>query len=163
MTTACNGSVITFAPALAGTITLTTGQITIPPDLGTAGLRLSKIYQAGIQFNLPLKNRIAEADAARDLLQVRQAEARTQLLSNQVREQVQNALIALQTARSALNAATQSRIYQEQLVSAESLGEWIRGAGVVPKGIAVVVDEEWLPAFTRLRRGVHPGAAESRC
>ncbi len=96
-----------------------TGQTTIPSDLGTAGLRLSKIYQAGIQFNLPLKNHVAEADAARDLLQVRQAQARTQLLSNQVREQVQNALIALQTARSALNAATQSRIYQEQLVSAE--------------------------------------------
>ena len=96
-----------------------TGQITIPPDLGTAGLRLSRIYQAGIQFNLPLKNHVAEADAARDLLQVRQAQARTQLLSNQVREQVQNAVIALQTARSALNAATQSRIYQEQLVSAE--------------------------------------------
>ena len=41
------------------------------------------------------------------------------MLSNQIREQVQNALLALQTARSALNAATQSRIYQEQLVSAE--------------------------------------------
>lgn len=96
-----------------------TGQISIPPDLGTAGLRLSKIYQAGIQFNLPLKNHIAEADAARDLLQVRQAQARTQLLSNQIREQVQNAVIALQTARSALNAAAQSRTYQEQLVGAE--------------------------------------------
>ncbi len=66
-----------------------------------------------------MKNHIAEADAARDLLQVRQAQARTQLLSNQVREEVQNAVIALQTARSALNAATQSRVYQEQLVSAE--------------------------------------------
>jgi outer membrane protein len=96
-----------------------TGQITVPADIGTAGLRLSRIYQAGIQFNLPLKNHVAEADAARDLLQVRQAQARTQLLSNQVREQVQNAIIALQTARSALGAATQSRIYQEQLVSAE--------------------------------------------
>jgi outer membrane protein len=36
-----------------------------------------------------------------------------------VREQVENATIALQTARSALNAAIQSRIYQEQLLSAE--------------------------------------------
>lgn len=96
-----------------------TGQIVAPSDLGTAGLRLSRIYQAGIQFNLPLKNHVAEADAARDLLQVRQAQAKTQLLANQVREQVQNALIALQTARSALNAAIQSRVYQEQLVSAE--------------------------------------------
>jgi outer membrane protein TolC len=96
-----------------------TGLITAPTDLGVAGLRLSKIYQAGIQVNLPLKNRVAEADAARDLLQTRQAEAKTQLLANQVREQVENSVIALQTARSALNAATQSRIYQEQLLGAE--------------------------------------------
>jgi outer membrane protein len=96
-----------------------TGQIVAPANLGTAGLRQSRIYQAGIQLNLPLKNHIAQADAARDLLQVRQAEARTQLLANQVREQVENALIALQTARSALNAAIESRKYQEQLLSAE--------------------------------------------
>jgi outer membrane protein TolC len=50
---------------------------------------------------------------------VRQAEARTQQLANQVREDVENSVIALQTARSALNAAIQSRQYQEQLVSAE--------------------------------------------
>jgi outer membrane protein len=96
-----------------------TGAITAPTDLGVAGLRLSRIYQAGIQFNLPLKNQVAQADAARDLLQVRQAEARTQLLANQVREQVENSVVALQTARSALNAAIQSRQYQEVLVDAE--------------------------------------------
>lgn len=83
-----------------------TGLITAPFDLGVAGLRTSRIYQAGIQLNLPLKNRVAQADAARDLL--RQAEARTQLLANQVREQVQNSVIALETARSALNAASQA-------------------------------------------------------
>ncbi len=96
-----------------------TGLIGAPADLGISGLRTSKIYQAGIQLNLPLKNHVAEADAARDLLQVRQAQARTQLLANQVREQVENAVIALQTARSALNAAVESRHYQEQLVEAE--------------------------------------------
>jgi outer membrane protein TolC len=96
-----------------------TGAITAPTDLGVAGLRLSRIYQAGLQFNIPLKNQVAEADAARDLLQVRQAEARTQLLANQVREQVENSVVALQTARSALNAAIQSRQYQEVLVDAE--------------------------------------------
>ena len=79
--------------------------------MGVAGLRLSRIYQAGIQFNVPLKNHVAEADTARDLLQVREAEARTQLLANQVREQVENSLVALQTARSALNAAIHSRQY----------------------------------------------------
>ncbi len=96
-----------------------TGLIGAPADLSAAGLRTSKIYQAGIQLNLPLRNRVAEADAARDLLQVRQSQARTQLLANQVREQVENAVIALQTARSALNAAIESRRYQEQLVEAE--------------------------------------------
>lgn len=96
-----------------------TGLITAPTDLGVAGLRASRIYQAGVQFNLPLKNHVAEADAARDALAVRQAEARTQQLANQVREQVENSVIALQTAREALKAAIQSRQYQEQLVDAE--------------------------------------------
>ena len=96
-----------------------TGLISAPTDLGVAGLRTSRIYQAGIQFNLPLKNHVAEADAARDALQVRQAQARTQQLANEVREQVEASVIALETARSALNAAIQSRQYQEQLVDAE--------------------------------------------
>lgn len=99
--------------------TLGTGLITAPTDLGVAGLRTSRIYQAGIQFNLPLKNHVAEADAARDALAVRQAQARTQQLANEVREQVQSSVIALQTAREALNAAIESRQYQEQLVDAE--------------------------------------------
>jgi outer membrane protein TolC len=96
-----------------------TGLINAPTDLGVAGLRLSRIYQAGIQFNVPLLNRVAQADVARDRLAVREAQARTQLLANQVREQVENSVVALQTARSALNAAIQSRQYQEVLVAAE--------------------------------------------
>jgi outer membrane protein len=95
------------------------GLIRAPAALGVAGLRTSRIYQAGIQINLPLTNHLAQADAARDLLQLRQAQARTQFVANQVREDVENSLIALQTARSALNAAIQSRITQEQLVDAE--------------------------------------------
>jgi outer membrane protein len=96
-----------------------TALINAPSDLAFAGTRTSHIYQAGVQLNLPLRNRVAESDAARDVLQLRQAEARTHLLRNQVREQVENSVIALRTARSALNAATEARRYQEQLVSAE--------------------------------------------
>ncbi len=95
------------------------GLVPTPVDLSQAGLRTSRIYQAGIEFNLPLRNRVAEADAARDLLQLRQSEARTQRLGNEVREDVESSVIALQTARSALNAAIQSRKYQEQLFDAE--------------------------------------------
>jgi len=90
-----------------------------PADLTTPATRTSRVYQAGVQLNLPLRNRVAQADAARDVLQLRQAEARTHLLANQVREQVESSVIALRTARTALSAAIQARQYQEQLVSAE--------------------------------------------
>jgi outer membrane protein TolC len=96
-----------------------TGILNTPADLAVAGLHTSRIYQAGIQFNLPLANRVAQADAARDLVQLRQVQARTQRLANEVRESVENSLIALRTARSALDAAVESRKYQEQLVDAE--------------------------------------------
>lgn len=96
-----------------------TGALNTPADLSTAGLRTSHIYQAGIQFTIPVPNRVAQADAARDAIELKQAQARTQRLSNEVRESVENAYIALRTARTALDAAVQSRQYQEQLVGAE--------------------------------------------
>ncbi len=96
-----------------------TALINAPADLAIAGTRTSHIYQAGVQLNLPLRNRVAQSDAARDVLQLRQSQARTHLLENQVREQVENSVIALRTARSALSAAAEARQYQEQLVSAE--------------------------------------------
>ena len=96
-----------------------TAAIGAPSDLGTASSRTSHVYQAGLQLNLPLRNRVAESDAARDILQLRQAQARTHLLANQVREQVESSVIALRAARGALTAAARAREYQEQLVSAE--------------------------------------------
>ncbi len=90
-----------------------------PSDLDMAGLRTSRIYQAGLQFSLPIPNRVAEADAARDAIALKQTEARTQRLRNEVRESVEDAYIALRTARTALGAATEARKYQEQLVDAE--------------------------------------------
>jgi outer membrane protein TolC len=97
-----------------------TGELIAPPaDLGLAGLRTSRIYQAGIQFSVPIPNRVAQADAARDAIELKQAETRTQRLQNEVREDVENSYIALRTARTALDAAVQARKYQEQLVDAE--------------------------------------------
>jgi outer membrane protein TolC len=90
-----------------------------PADLAVAGLKTSQIYQAGIQFTIPVPNRVAQADAARDAIELRQAQTRTQRLQNEVREDVENSYIALRTARSALDAAIQARKYQEQLVDAE--------------------------------------------
>ncbi len=104
-----------------------TAQPTVPVNLALGGLRTSTIYQAGIQLSLPLRNRVATADAARDTIQLRQAQARTEKLSEQVREDVENAVIALQTAFQAYKAAVASRSYQEQLLETErdrlSVGE----------------------------------------
>ena len=102
------------SPAAAGT-----GAVTLPQNLALGGLRTSTIYQAGVQLTLPLRNRIAQADAARDTIQLRQATARTERFEDQVREEIENAVIALETAQAAYNAAVASRGYQQQLLDAE--------------------------------------------
>ena len=96
-----------------------TGLPTVPVNLALGGLRTSTIYQAGIQLTLPLRNRVAVADAARDTIQLRQAEARTEKLNEQIRQDVENAVIAVQTAFAAYKAAVSSRSYQEQLLETE--------------------------------------------
>jgi outer membrane protein len=96
-----------------------TGLATTPQDLALGGLRVSTIYQAGLQLTLPLRNRVAESDAARDTVQLRQVQARTEKLAAQVREDVETAVVALETAQAAYVAASQSRDYQAQLLDAE--------------------------------------------
>jgi outer membrane protein len=96
-----------------------TGLATNPVDLALGGLKVSTIYQAGVQVTLPLRNRVAESDAARDTVQLRQVQARTEKLAAQIREDVETAVVALQTAQAAYEAASQSRDYQAQLLDAE--------------------------------------------
>ncbi len=96
-----------------------TGVPTVPQELALGGLRTSTIYQAGVQLTLPVRNRIAASDAARDMIQVREAEARRIKLQQQVREEIENAVIAVETAFAAYTAATKSRDYQAILLQAE--------------------------------------------
>ena len=96
-----------------------TGQPTVPSGLAAGGLRTSTIYQAGVQLTLPLRNRVAASDAARDVVQLRQVEGRTEKLSQQIRVEIETAVVALQTAQAAYVAATASRQYQSQLLDAE--------------------------------------------
>jgi outer membrane protein TolC len=96
-----------------------TGLATTPQQLALGGLKVSTIYQAGVQVTLPLRNRVAESDAARDAVQLRQVQARTEKLAAQIREDVETAVVALQTAQAAYEAASQSRDYQAQLLDAE--------------------------------------------
>jgi outer membrane protein len=76
-------------------------------------------YGAGVQLNLPLRNRVAEADLARDQIQVRQQEVRLRQLQNQVRLEVEDALIAMRRARGSYEAAQQARALQQESLEAE--------------------------------------------
>ncbi len=117
-----------------------TGTTQVPAALTQGGLRLSTIYQGGVQLNLPLRNRIAQADAARDAIQLRQSQGRTAKLENDIRQQVENASVALETAHQAYAAAVQSRNYQQQLLQAE-IDKFAVGAST---NFMIVQDEAYL-------------------
>lgn len=96
-----------------------TGTPSIPQNLALGGLRTSTIFQGGIQLTLPVRNRLATSDAARDAIQLRESQARTTKLAQQVREEIENGVIAVQTAFAAYTAASKSRDLQSQLLDAE--------------------------------------------
>ncbi len=76
-------------------------------------------YSVGIQLNLPLRNRIAQADYEHDDILVRQWEVQFQQLQNQVRLEVEGAVLALTQARTAYEAAVESRTLQERSLNIE--------------------------------------------
>lgn len=76
-------------------------------------------YGVGIQLSLPLHNQVAEADYARDEIQLRQTEVRFQQLQNQIRLEVEAALTALKRSRAAYDAAVEARKLQEQSLAIE--------------------------------------------
>jgi outer membrane protein TolC len=87
--------------------------------LGQVFRRNYPTYSVGVQVTLPLRNRVAQADAVRDELQLRQAEIRRQQLEDQARLEVADAQVSMQQARAAYEAAVQSRILQEKSVAVE--------------------------------------------
>lgn len=103
--------------------TLTPGAALYPGGYGTALGQIFRnnfpTYAVGLQLSLPLRNRVAQADAVRDELQVRQSQLRRQQFEDQVRLEVADAYVAMQQARAAYEAAVQSRILQEQSVKVE--------------------------------------------
>jgi len=76
-------------------------------------------YFVGVQLNIPLRNRVAQSDLVRDEIQLRQAQVRRQQLENQVRLEVENALLNLQRARASYDAAVETRQLQEEALDAE--------------------------------------------
>jgi outer membrane protein TolC len=76
-------------------------------------------YTLGVQLNVPLRNRAAQADIANDTLRLRQQELQEQRQLNSIRVDVQNALIALQQARAQYQSAMKNRDLQQQTLDAE--------------------------------------------
>ena len=76
-------------------------------------------YGIGVQVTLPIRNRIAEADLARDEIQLKQSQIRVRQLQNQARLEVEDALIAMRRARASHEAAVQARVLQEESLAAE--------------------------------------------
>lgn len=76
-------------------------------------------YGVGLQLNLPIRNRIAQADVQRDELQFRQAQARLQQFRKQAELEVDDAIIGLQRARAAYDAAVKTRKLQAQALDTE--------------------------------------------
>jgi outer membrane protein len=76
-------------------------------------------YGIGVQVTLPIHNRVAEADLARDEIQVKQQQVRLAQLQNQARLEVEDALIAMRRARASYQAAVEARRLQQESLEAE--------------------------------------------
>jgi outer membrane protein len=76
-------------------------------------------YRVGVNLNIPIRNRAAQADYVRDQLNLRQSQLNLQKQINQIRVDVQNSLIALQQARARYQAAVKQRVLEEQTLDAE--------------------------------------------
>jgi outer membrane protein TolC len=71
-------------------------------------------YSAGFSLNIPLRNRAAQADYATEEIGIRQDQLNMQKQINQVRVDVQIAVIGLRQARARYEAAVQGRVLSQQ-------------------------------------------------
>jgi outer membrane protein TolC len=76
-------------------------------------------YSAQLTLTLPVRNRSAQADNARAILDQRQLEAQMQQLRNAALLDVRNSYIALTQDRAQVDAASQARELQQQTFDAE--------------------------------------------
>jgi outer membrane protein len=116
-------------PALQCTDSTGTTIITCPPNIVTRsgfGDVLSNTFNnsypdkgIGVSINIPLRNRIAQADQARSQMEYRQSQMRLQQLYTQIRIQVINAQFALTNDRAQVQASQAARDYAAQSLDAE--------------------------------------------
>jgi outer membrane protein TolC len=87
--------------------------------LGNALNNSAGNYGVGFNINIPLRNRVAQADQARSQMELRQSEMRLQQLYTQIRIQVINAQYALTNDRANVVAAQTARDFNAQSLEAE--------------------------------------------
>ena len=112
---------------LAGTLTAEGANIGAGyPFTGGYGALLGEIfrrdypnYSAGVSLNLTLRNRAAQADYTTSLLELRQNQLNLRKNINQIRVDVQNAMVGLDQARARYEAAVKSRVLQEQTLAGD--------------------------------------------
>ncbi len=97
-----------------------------PFFIGGYGTALTQIfsrnfpnYSVGLSLNIPIRNRSAQAQVINDELTYRQQQLGLQRLDNNVRVDVQNAIIGLTQARAQYQAAIKARALQAQTLDAE--------------------------------------------
>jgi outer membrane protein len=73
----------------------------------------------GINLTIPIRNREAQSQQERSLMEYRQAELRLEQLYTQIRMQVVNAMYALTNDRAQVRAAEAARDYNQQSLDAE--------------------------------------------
>lgn len=76
-------------------------------------------YAFGLNITIPIKNRAGQADAARAMIEARQAETKLKSLENTVVVDVRNAQIALEQNRARIDAARKARELAERTLDAE--------------------------------------------
>ncbi len=77
-------------------------------------------YSMAFNLTVPIRNRTAQADYVRDQISLRQSELGMQRQVNDVRVNVQNALIAVIQAKARYESAVKERRLQEQTLDAEN-------------------------------------------
>jgi outer membrane protein TolC len=108
-------------PALPGTAHSNTAFF-----IGGYGTVLSQLfarnfpnYSVGVNLNIPIRNRAAQAQVISDELTYRQQQLSLQRLENQVRVDVQNGVIGVSQARAGYQAALKAQVLQAQTLDAE--------------------------------------------
>ncbi len=76
-------------------------------------------YAIGFSLNVPIRNRAAQAQVISDQLTYRQQQLALQRLENQVRVDVQNAMIGVSQARAGYLSARKAEVLQQQTLDAE--------------------------------------------